>query len=81
MINASELRARIGWNQRDLALYLGCDQSTVSRIENGADPNGPVSRLLVHLIGEVAAGRIPVKERRARRVRTQPRRAHAGGSR
>jgi len=83
MINASQLRARVGWSQRDLASYLGCSQAMVCRIENGADPNGPVSRLLAQFLGEVSAGRIPVKERRRRRAHTRAdvRPALAGGSR
>lgn len=85
MVNTSQLRARVGWNQRDLALYLGCSQAMVCRIENGAVPNGPVSRLIAHFVGEVAAGRIPKKEAKRSRahlhVRARARRAHAEGGR
>lgn len=34
------------WSQGRLAAELGCNQSTVSRIEAGEPPSGPVLRLL-----------------------------------
>lgn len=41
-----------GWSQQKLADELGVDQATVSRLERGADPSGPVLRLLDRLQNE-----------------------------
>lgn len=40
------------WSQQQLAVELGVDQATVSRIENGMEPRGPVRRLLERLMSE-----------------------------
>lgn len=48
-----ELREAMDWSQARMAEYLGCDQSTVSRIERGSRIPGPISRLLVHLQRDV----------------------------
>lgn len=45
-MDARALRKARGWSQNQMAEYLGCDQATVSRIENGQEPSGPVARLL-----------------------------------
>jgi transcriptional regulator with XRE-family HTH domain len=45
-------RERREWSQQRLAKQLGVDQATVSRIEHGADPSGPVRRLLEKLMEE-----------------------------
>lgn len=45
-IDPKALREARGWSQGEMAEYLGCDQSTVSRIERGAPLSGPISRLL-----------------------------------
>jgi transcriptional regulator with XRE-family HTH domain len=39
-----------GWSQHDLAQRLGVGQATVSRIENGAEPSGPVRVILEMMI-------------------------------
>lgn len=43
------LRERLGWSQQELAEYLGVDQSSISRMERGQPPSGPVIRLLAAL--------------------------------
>lgn len=43
------LRERLGWSQQELARYLGVDQSSISRMERGQPPSGPVIRLLAAL--------------------------------
>lgn len=48
-IDVKVLRGRLGWSQAQLGEYLGIDQATVSRIENGSRPSGPVLRLLAAL--------------------------------
>ena len=45
-INVSALRKRLNLSQSALADKLGVDQGTVSRLENGRAPSGPVQRLL-----------------------------------
>ncbi|NNM75025.1 hypothetical protein HJG44_21930 [Enterovirga sp. DB1703] len=44
-----------------MAEFVGCDQATVSRIERGQEPSGPVGRMLEVLLAEVTAGRIKPK--------------------
>ncbi len=48
------------WSQWRLAEYLGCDQSTVSRIEAGDPPSGPVSRL-IRILREAAPAPEPAE--------------------
>lgn len=52
--DVKKLRKDRGWNQQQLAAALGVDQATVSRIENGAEPSGPVALLLRRLADEPA---------------------------
>lgn len=55
MVTADSVRAfREGkkWSQQQLAEKLGVDQATVSRIERGTQPSGPVARLLEILLRE-----------------------------
>lgn len=44
-----ELRERVNWSQDRLAEFLGVDRSSVSHMENGRAPRGPVKRLLAML--------------------------------
>lgn len=47
MSRTKRLREERGWEQREMAEYLGAHQSTVSRLESGVIPEtGPWSRLL-----------------------------------
>jgi transcriptional regulator with XRE-family HTH domain len=46
MLNARHVRQFLGWSQAKMADYLGCDQSTVCRIERGKKMSGSVRRLL-----------------------------------
>lgn len=46
VIDVKEIRRRHGWSQRELAEHLGCDTSTVCRIEAGAPISGPIGKLL-----------------------------------
>lgn len=60
------LRKALGWTQQQLAAEIGVDQATVSRIENGAEPRGPVRVLLKHLLSQTIpipddAGDAPVE--------------------
>ncbi|MFC3072388.1 helix-turn-helix domain-containing protein [Shinella pollutisoli] len=45
-IDIKSLRECRGWSQQELAEHLGVDQATVSRLERGAEPSGPVAKLL-----------------------------------
>ncbi|MER8532084.1 helix-turn-helix domain-containing protein [Mesorhizobium sp. M1005] len=49
------LRESRDWTQQQLADELGVDQATVSRIENGLEPRGPVKRLLERMIDNPSA--------------------------
>ena len=49
-IDIKAIREKCGWNQLQLAEYLGVDRSSVSRMENGQKPSGSVRRLLQGLI-------------------------------
>lgn len=49
-IDVKALRQRIGWTQDRLASYLGLDRSSISRMESGQKPKGPVLRLLSALV-------------------------------
>jgi len=55
MTRTERLRLAKGWSQLRLAEYLGVKQATVSRLENGQEESGPVSRLLDLLEAELAA--------------------------
>ena len=48
-IDVRSVRTSLGWSQGRLAEYLGCDQSTVSRLENGGRISGPIRQLLSRL--------------------------------
>ncbi len=45
-INVSALRKRLKISQAEMAEQLGVNQATVSRLEAGRAPSGPVQRLL-----------------------------------
>lgn len=49
-LDIKAIREKCGWNQFQLAEYLGVDRSSVSRMENGQKPSGAVRRLLQGLI-------------------------------
>jgi len=49
------IREARGWTQDQLAEYLGLDRSSVSRMENGRAPTGPVQRLLDGLAHKLSA--------------------------
>lgn len=53
MTRTERLRLAKTWTQPQLADYLGVRQATVSRLENGQDESGPVSRLLDLLEAEL----------------------------
>lgn len=55
-LNPKKLREDLEWTQAQMAEYLGCDQSTVSRIEKGGPINGPVQRLLSQLVKQPTTG-------------------------
>jgi DNA-binding transcriptional regulator YiaG len=42
-------KERLKWTQEELASYLGVDRATVSRMETGQPPSGPIERLLRQL--------------------------------
>lgn len=56
-IDIKALRERIGWKQDRLASYLGVDRSSVSHMEKGRTPQGPVLRLLRILAAAADAGK------------------------
>lgn len=49
----------LGWSQGRLAEELGCDQSTVSRIEGGDQPSRPIRRLIEIIRDRHAAQPLP----------------------
>lgn len=49
LIDVKSLRERFGWTQDQMALELGCDRSTVSRMEAGQEPSGATKILLRQL--------------------------------
>jgi ribosome-binding protein aMBF1 (putative translation factor) len=51
------LRENNGWSTYDLARKIGCNQSTISRIEGGAKYGGVIEKALERLIAEVGAPR------------------------
>jgi transcriptional regulator with XRE-family HTH domain len=53
-IDIRELRRALNWSQDDLARHLGVDRSTVSRMESGKEPSGPVKRILAQLIAKAS---------------------------
>lgn len=55
VIDVKSIRTSLEWSQSRLAEYLGCDQATISRIENGGRITGPIRRLLEGLKAEAAA--------------------------
>lgn len=63
MTRARTLRKELGWSQKEVGEYLGCDQATVSRIENGFEPSGPISRLIDALERDLRSGAITPKAR------------------
>ena len=58
-LNIKLLRERLGWNQQQMAEYLGLDRSSVSRIERGQNPKGPVRKLLQNLCNRDAPPTAP----------------------
>ena len=48
-IDLKSLRTRLGMSQQALADYLGVNQATVSRLEQGQRPSGPVLKLIEQL--------------------------------
>jgi transcriptional regulator with XRE-family HTH domain len=54
-IDIRALRDRLQWTQDDLAKFLGLDRSSISRMENGQKPKGPVVKLLRELAEGKAA--------------------------
>lgn len=53
-IDVKAFREAKEWSQQRMADELGVDQATVSRIERGSQPSGPVKRLLERLMTETA---------------------------
>lgn len=53
-LDVKKLRDDREWSQAQMADYLGCDQSTVSRMEKGVPPSGPIQRLLERLVADAA---------------------------
>lgn len=51
-INIKALRVERGWNQCELALRMGVDQTTVSRWENDRPMNAMARKLLERVIQE-----------------------------
>ena len=47
-------KERLQWTQEEMAEYLGVDRATVSRIETGQAPSGPVLKLLKMLADQSA---------------------------
>lgn len=48
-IDVSNIRTGKGWSRAQMAKFLGCNESTVWRMENGGNISGPVRRLLLNL--------------------------------
>lgn len=60
-LDIKALRERIKWKQDRLARFLGVDRSSVSHMENGRMPRGPVRRLLETLIAAAENGNVEEK--------------------
>ena len=58
-INIRALREELGWDQTRMAEYLGLDRSSVSRMENGQEPKGPVLKLLQQLNQNAIGSALP----------------------
>ncbi|MBZ5760256.1 helix-turn-helix domain-containing protein [Rhizobium sp. VS19-DR104.2] len=56
VVDIKALRQRVKWRQERLARFLGVATSSVSHMENGRPPSGPVLRLLDLLQGALDAG-------------------------
>ncbi|ATU91423.1 hypothetical protein B5P45_17485 [Phyllobacterium zundukense] len=55
-IDIKALRERLNWKQDRLARFLGVDRSSVSHMENGRPPRGPVRKLLETLVSAADRG-------------------------
>jgi transcriptional regulator with XRE-family HTH domain len=55
-----KLRKNRGWNQTQMAEFLGCSQGRVSRFELGADIGKPYRKLLLSLIMQPPQGKSQV---------------------
>ncbi len=55
-IDIKALRERLNWKQDRLARFLGVDRSSVSHMENGRSPRGPVRKLLETLVSAADRG-------------------------
>jgi transcriptional regulator with XRE-family HTH domain len=58
-IDIKALREQLGWDQTQMAEYLGLDRSSVSRMENGQEPKGPVLKLLQQLNQDAVGSALP----------------------
>lgn len=54
-LDIKTLREQLGWDQGQLANYLGVHRTSVSHFENGRVPSGPVKKLLLQLKEQQAA--------------------------
>ena len=51
--DVAAIRAAKGWSTYQLASFLGCNQSTVWRMEHGGNISGPARKLLLGLKAEI----------------------------
>lgn len=57
-INIKALRQKVNWKQDRLARFLGVATSSISHMENGRPPSGPVARLLELLQEAIEVGEV-----------------------
>jgi transcriptional regulator with XRE-family HTH domain len=73
VIDITALREAKGWSTYDLANYLGCNQSTAWRMENGGYISGPSLKLLQRLREEIEIEALKAGHLVARATRVRPR--------
>jgi transcriptional regulator with XRE-family HTH domain len=61
-IDIFALRAARSWSTYQLAEYLGCNQSTVWRMENGGNISGPLRKLLTSLRAEIERDEVKARQ-------------------
>ncbi len=69
IIDVAALRKAKDWSTYDLARYLGCNQSTAWRMENGGNISGPVLKLLQKLREEVELDEFKARQAAAKAAR------------
>jgi len=70
VIDIGALRKAKGWSTHELARYLGCNQSTAWRMENGGYISGPSLKMLQRLREEIETEAFKARQLVAKTTRT-----------